>query len=347
MTDRRAASIRRPPPLRPGDRIALVATSWGAVHHLADRSERAVGALRALGYEPVMMPHASGGTDGTRDWVSATAADRLSDVHDAFADPTINGLLSVIGGDHCAQLLEGLDMDVVRANPKVFCGYSDTTCLLHGIHQATGLVTFYGPALVPEFGEPEGPDHEVVAHWQRVIGSSERLGLLPSVAWQSGESRVESDPEGRNMRRRKPEPRVSLRAGEASGPLLAACLPSMMHLAGTPWWPDVRGRILVVECPEEPYDVAWADANMTQLRNMGVFDEVAGLVIGRTDNWSAADVGLLHHVVLEPARGYSFPVLAGVEVSHSAPLLTIPIGVPGTMSGLDLSIDEPAVSAEP
>ena len=332
-----------PPPLRPGDRIAIVATSWGAIHHLPERSERALEALRNLGYDPVVMAHASGGTDGARPWVSASIEDRLDDLHAAFADPSIKGVLSAIGGDHCAQLLDGLDFGLVAKNPKVFCGYSDTTGLLSAIHSKTGLVTFYGPALVPEFGEPEGPEQETIAHWQAVTGSATAAGPLPPIDWQSGESRMESDPHGRNMRRRQPEPRVALRPGTAAGPLLGACLPSLLQLAGTEWWPELEGRILVVECPEEPYDPRWADIDLTHLRNIGVFDQIAGLVMGRTDNWSGSDVDLLHQLVVEATAGFDLPVLAGVEVSHSAPLLTIPNGVLGSINGTDLSIDEAAV----
>ncbi len=333
----------RPRKLMAGDRIALVATSWGAVHHLPERSERAIRALTVLGFEPVLMPNAATGSDGTRDWVSASVEDRVSDFHDAFSDPSIAAVLSVIGGDHCAQMLEQLDLDLIRSNPKIFCGYSDTTTLLHVIHTTTGLVTFYGPALVPEFGEPEGPDREVIDHWRSVICASTASGEVPSVPWQSGESRIDSDPKGRNMVRRAPEPRVSLRAGTASGPLLAACLPTMLRVAGTQWWPELRGRILVIECPEAPYDPAWADADLTQLRNLGVFDEIAGLAIGRSDNWPTSEVETLHALVEQATRGSTFPILAGVEVSHSAPLLTIPIGVQGTIDGRTLSIDEPAV----
>jgi muramoyltetrapeptide carboxypeptidase len=199
--------------------------------------------------------------------------------------------------------------------------------------------------LVPEFGEPEGPDHEVVEHWQKVTGVASAAGNLPAISWQSGESRMEADTEDRNMAHRAGEPRVSIRSGRAVGPLLAACLPSMLRLAGTKWWPELRGRILVIECPEEPYDLAWVDADLTHLRNIGVFDEIVGLAIGRTDNWTESDVETLHVLVDEATVGFSFPILAGVEVSHSAPLLTIPIGVQGTINGLNLSFDEPAVSA--
>ncbi len=334
----------RPPPLRRGDRIALVATSWGAVDALPERSARAVAALAAVGFEPVMMANAGGGGDGTRDWVSASIDDRLHDLHQAFADRSINGVLSVIGGDHSAQLLGRLDFDLIGSNAKVFCGYSDTTSLLHAIHAKTGMVTFYGPALVPEFGEPDGPDPEVIDHWRRVTGRPEPAGALPVIPWQSGESRMEADPQGRNMKRRRGEPRVVLRPGRASGPLLAGCLPSMLRSAGTEWWPALDGRILILECPEAPYTPDWADADLTQLANSGVFDQIAGLVIGRTDNWPGEQVELLHWLVCDATTGHDFPILAGVEVTHSAPLLTVPIGVRGTIDGLDLSIDEPAVA---
>jgi muramoyltetrapeptide carboxypeptidase LdcA involved in peptidoglycan recycling len=149
-----------------------------------------------LGFDPVLMPNSGGGADGARDWVSGTAVERLADLHGAFADPSIEAVLSVIGGAHSAEMLPGLNVDLVRSNPKVFCGYSDTTSLLHAIHVKTGLVTFYGPVLIPEFGEPEGPDREVVDHWRHVTGSSAAAGPLPSIPWQSGESRMSADPEG-------------------------------------------------------------------------------------------------------------------------------------------------------
>lgn len=253
------------------------------------------------------MPNSGGGGDGTRDWVSASATDRLADFHDAFADPSINAVLSVIGGDHCAQMIEDLDFDLVRSNPNVFCGYSDTTSLLHAIHTKTRLVTFYGPALIPEFGEPEGPDREVVEHWRRVTGSPTPAGRLPAIPWQSGESRMAADPEDRNMKRRRGESRVALRPGRATGQLVAACLPSMLRLAGNEWWPELRGRILVIECPEAPYNLAWADADLAQLRNIGVFDQIAGLVIGRTDNWTTDQVETLHALVRQATTGHPLP----------------------------------------
>lgn len=333
-----------PPRLPPGGNIAVVATSWGGVGELPARAARAFAALDRLGYRVTLMPHAGGTADGPRDWVSAGAVERLADLHAAFADPTVDLVLSAIGGNHSAHLLEGLDLDLIRSHPKPFCGYSDTTTLLQAIHARTGLVTFYGPALLPEFGEIGGPDTEVVEHFLRVVGSAEPAGPVPVVGWQATEDRAMTDSEDRGRERVTGEPRRLLRPGSGAGPLLAGCLPSMRNLIGTPWQPDFAGRVLVVETPEAPYDAAWADADLAHLRNAGALTGLAALVLGRTEGWTPAQVGALHACALDAARGYDYPVLAGVEVTHSAPLLTIPIGVPGRVDGLELVIEGAAVS---
>lgn len=332
-----------PPALPAGGHIAIVSTSWGGVGVLPARAARGIAALENLGYRVTVMPHAAGTGDGMRDWVSASAPERLADLHAAFADPTVDLVLSAIGGNHSAHLLEGLDLDLVRANPKPFCGYSDTTTLLQAIHARTGLVTFYGAALLPEFGEVGGPDHEVVEQFQRVVGRAGPAGAVPAVSWQAVEDRAVTDAAGRARERVAGEPRRVLREGSGSGPLLAGCLPCVRNLIGTPWEPEFAGRVVVLETPEAPYDAESTDADLAHLRNAGLLAAAAALVVGRTDGWPSAQVAALHACVLDATRGYSYPVLAGVEVSHAAPLLTVPIGVRGHVDGLDLVIDEAAV----
>lgn len=327
--------------------MAIVSTSWGGARLLPERFERGVAALKALGLTVRVMPNAQGTGWGLRDWVSGSPEQRLADLHEAFADPAVDAVLSAIGGEHSAQLLEGLDLDLVRANPKVFCGYSDTTTLLHALHARTGLVTFYGAALLPEFGEVGGPDPEVVEGFRRAAGVAEAAGAVPRVAWQATEPRQVSDREGRPRVRHPGEPRIALRPGRASGRLLPGCLPSLRALVGTPWQPEYTGRVLLVETPEAPYEPESADADLTHLRNAGLLRGLAALVVGRTDGWTAAEVSQLHECVLDAVRGYGYPVLAGVECGHSAPLLTLPVGVEATVDSEELVIDEPAVAWRP
>jgi len=240
--------------------------------------------------------------------------------------------------------LERIDFEIIRSNPKVFCGYSDTTTLLQAVHARTGLVTFYGPALLPEFGEIGGPDRQVVEHFQRVTGRAIPPGVLPRIPWQAVEDRAVTDAEGRPRAAREGEPRTALRAGRGSGRLQVGCLPTTRALIGTPWQPEYRGRVLVVEVPEDPYDVEQADTDLTHLRNAGLLAELAAFVIGRTPGWDEDRIAQLHTCVLDAVGGYDYPVLAGAECTHSSPLLTLPIGVLATVDDEDLVVEEAAVS---
>jgi muramoyltetrapeptide carboxypeptidase len=333
-----------PPPLRRGDAVAIVSPSWGGAGILGGRTERAIAALQAAGYSVRLGAHALGTGDGLRAWLSGSRAERLADLHAAFADPAVRGVIAAIGGDHSAQLLAELDLELVRRNPKVLCGYSDTTCLLHAVHAATGLVTFYGPAALPEFGEIGGPDREVVEQFARVTGDPQPAGPLPRVAWQASESRIESDAAGRSRAREAGEQRRALRPGAGSGPLLVGCLPSVRQLVGTRWQPEWRGSVLVLELPGEPYDPARADADLTHLRNAGLLAGLAALGVGRTDGWSRPQMRQLEDVLREAVRDYRYPVLTGLECSHAAPLLTLPIGVAARIDHEELVIEGAAVA---
>ena len=331
--------------LGPGARIAIIAPSWGGIGHLPDRTTRALNALRALGVDPVLMPHASAAADDLRPWVSAAAQQRATDLHAAFADPHVDAVLWAIGGDHSAQMLPYLDMDLIAASPKVLCGYSDATVLLHAIHRETGLVCFYGPAFLPQFGEIGGPDAEVVEQLCRMVMKGGIVpGDVPDFPWQADESREQSDAQGRPRQRHPAEPRRVLRAGKAVGPLMPACLPSLRHLLGTRWQPRLAGALLLLEAPGEGYDVRRADADMTHLANAGIFAEIAGLVLGRSEGWSDVDVDRFDRIAVEVTADTRIPVLAGIPCSHASPMLALPIGSVSELDGLRLRVLEPVVT---
>jgi muramoyltetrapeptide carboxypeptidase len=330
------------PALRPGDVIAVVSPAWGGVGELPAATGRGVAVLEGLGYKVRVMPHAAGRSQW--EWVSGSAEERAEDLLAAFADPEVRGIVCGIGGDHSAQLLPLLDMDLIAANPKVFCGYSDITSLHHGIHRATGLVTFYGPALIPQWGAVGGPFGYTVDHFQAVAGRAEAAGALPRADVEVHDGDFDAaEATGTPLRRSPSRPREVLRAGRGTGPLLAACLPSARHLLGTPWQPDYRGRVLVLETPEPPYDLAQADADLTHLRNAGGLDSLAALVLCRPYRFTAADTDRLHQLVLEHVAGHDYPVLARVEGGHTDPLPTFALGVRSTVDGDELLFEEPAV----
>ncbi|MEW2577310.1 S66 peptidase family protein [Streptomyces syringium] len=330
-----------PPALRPGDTIAVVSPACPAAASLTAEVERGLAALRGLGFRVTTMPHAL----GRRRWTSGTIEQRLHDLHAAFADPAVHGVLYTIGGDHSAQLLPGLDLDLVAANPKVLCGYSDATVLLSAVHARTGLVTFYGPALIPQFGELPAPYPETVRHFLRVTGTPAPAGPCPVIPYQVVDlDFARREREQRPRDRSAAPPRTVLVPGTAEGPVLAACLPSLRHLTGTPWQPDTRGRLLFLEPSEPPYSPATADADLWHLSNAGLLDEVAGVVFGRPLGWSEDDRQAFHEAALDCLARLGVPVLADLEFGHTNPILTLPNGVAARLSGTEVTLLGPAVA---
>lgn len=331
------------PALRPGDVVAVVAPSWCGPAQLPAAVRRGVACLEGLGYQVRLMPHAMG--RGRWEWVSGSAAERASDLMAAFADPAVRAVVCAIGGTHSAQLLPLLDLDLIAANPKIFCGYSDITSLHHAIHRVTGLVTFYGPALIPQWGAVGGPFDYTVSHFQDVVGRAEAAGGLPRADVEVHDGDFDAaEATGIPLRRTPSRPREVLRAGRGSGPLLAACLPSARRLLGTPWQPDYTGRVLVLETPEPPYGLADADADLTHLRLAGCLDRLSALVLCRPYRFDEATTDALHRLVLEHVAEYDHPVLARVEGGHTDPLPTFPIGVRSTVDDDELVIEQPAVT---
>src|SRR5437899_426237 len=111
----------KPPILRAGDTIAIVAPSWSGPARFPHRVERGVRFLKSLGYRVILAPHAA----GDRGHVSGTAEERAADLHWCFADPSVRAIVAAIGGDHSNQLLPLLDWDLIASNPTIVMGYSD------------------------------------------------------------------------------------------------------------------------------------------------------------------------------------------------------------------------------
>ena len=128
-------------------------------------------------------------------------------------------------------------------------------------------------------------------------------------------------------RRREPSPGWTwLKAGRAEGPLIGGCLESLQHLRGTPFWPDWSGAIFFFETSEEKPSPATVDAILMDYENMGVFECINAMLVGRPYGYSAEEQLALHDVLMERTRRYDFPIVADMDFGHTAPQFTLPIG---------------------
>ena len=304
----------------PGDTVAIVSPSAPAFGRFPHRGERGTAYLESLGLRVRPMRHAAS-VDG---WVSAPPEARAADLHEAFADPEVAVVLCAIGGNHSNQVLPHLDFDLIRANPKIFQGYSDMTVLHWAIGQETGLSTFYGPALVPELGEFP----EVLPLTDRFLRDAwfgaEPLRYEPASEWTDellDWNRQLDLTRPRALQRS--EGWLTIRGGVAEGPLLGGCLETICwHLEGSAYWPEFGGAILMLESSEEMPSPAHVDSYLTDLEQLGVLDSIAGLIYARPYGYSEAEREALWRVLDAHVR---CPTLADVDCGHADPMLTLPL----------------------
>lgn len=276
---------------------------------------------------------------------AGTAKQRADDINSMFADPSVRAIISTIGGMNSNQVLEWLDFDLIRENPKIFIGYSDITALLVGIHKRTGLSTFLGPAVLPQFGEAEL--HPYNRKWfERVLCNAEPPGELePSLLCIHEALRWGVDDDRPRRADAHAGPRV-LVPGSAKGPILAGNMGVILALAGTEWFPEFDDVILCIE-DDEVETPATIDRYMTQLRQIGVFDRIAGLVIGRFHpDVAFSDKDPLDRVVLEATRGCEIPIALDLDFGHSDPMFVLPQGVQARLElgeSVRFELTEPAV----
>ena len=338
MTDQQ---IIRPAPLQQGDTIRVISPSWFGGETFTPRAMRGVALLESLGFRVEIGEHAF----GNRGHVSGTVEERLHDLHDAFSNPRVKMVLATIGGTHAADLLPHIDFDLVRANPKIFMGFSDNTILHTAFRVEAGLATLYGPGLLTDWAEHPQMPQEALEAALHLMTSIEPLGELPQPTWWTDEFLDwESGEDTRRPRKRTSNDGWKwIRERNATGRTIGGCLETLQHLRGTRWWPDFTGTILCIEtseeCPgPESFDIMFGD-----YERMGVLDQIAGLLVARPYGFDSSQHERFIQYLSERAAPYSFPVVANMDFGHTTPMITMPLGVQVSIDGPSrrVTVDEP------
>ncbi len=319
----------KPGHLKKGDTIGILAPSSGLSAKAPHRLDSAISFLKGEGYTVKVLPTAR----ASLGYSSATAEKRADDINCAFADSNIKAILCTIGGNTANQTLKFLDFGLMRRNPKIFCGYSDISVLHYALRTHADIASFYGPCAVPQFGEYPKPMDYTVRYFLKAVSSTEPVGEAePSKSWTDDTPDWLKKEDLKGPRLLKSNKGYEwLREGSASGPLLGGCLPSILHLKGTEFWPSHKGAILFLDIPEshdfrkgEP--VSEAAALLTDLELYGTLQEIKGMVVGRPMKYSAAEDMALKEALLEATGRYDTPILYGADIGHTDPMLTLPIG---------------------
>jgi muramoyltetrapeptide carboxypeptidase len=279
---------RKPLPLSPGDRVALVAPS-GACDW--ERLARGTDLLTSWGLsvDAVTRPAAFR-------YFAAADAERAAQLRAAFQDPGVRAVLSVRGGYGAARLHGHVDMEALARDPKIFVGYSDVTLLLNRLVQEAGVVAYHGPMVavdLPRFSD--------------AAAERFRRFLFGEDGWWDGAARE------------------VWREGAAEGPLVGGCLSVLVTTLGTPYEIDTDGAVLFLEdVAEKPYRI---DRMLNHLRHAGKLARVRGVVFGAMLDCDGGEGSrILREIVLDALSDVDVPVLCGIDAGHGTDNVVLPFG---------------------
>ncbi|MCJ1445483.1 MAG: hypothetical protein MMC23_005988 [Stictis urceolatum] len=331
-----------PKALEPGATVAFISPSARLNDDYPAAMSRATSVFTNQGYKVRTL--------FTKDTsIQASITNRLSELRTAFIDPSISAIICTVGGTTFTELLPALIADTelhstIRADPKIVVGFSDITGLHWFLHALTGLRTFYGPGPLSELGEASSVDDEgaplafCVRNLFRAIAEHEPVGDIPrSRTYAPRLAPFVQDPDSTEPAKLAETPGwVWIRGGKARGRLFGGCLTVVVRLGGVRGIvPDWRGRIVFFETATGEDDDSGnplhrVQAAVADLIAQGVFEEAAGLVVGRPFGYDSVEmreeyVGVIKGLLCEGRLAEkNFPILFGVDFGHTTPMVTLP-----------------------
>jgi muramoyltetrapeptide carboxypeptidase len=298
-----ADAPRKPARLRQGDTVGIVApaSSW------ENRSEllRGIAGLEAWGLNVKLGAH----VNDRHGYMAGRDEDRAADLHAILADPDVKAVVCLQGGYGTPRLIPLLDEGIFAGNPKAICGYSDLTTLHLAASTWGNVMSFYsngasgvGSAEVTEFSK---------SSLHRALFSDEPFGAIGP------------NPDDPYVR--------GVVGGRATGRLAGGCAGLISSAVGTRLQADYRGRIVVLE--EIEMEGYWLDGYLTHLRNAGLFDGAAGIVVGDLKTkWSGGIAELSTEDIVEEVLGpLGLPLVFGLPVGHNKHHATVPFGALATL----------------
>jgi muramoyltetrapeptide carboxypeptidase len=289
----------KPPALRPGDKVGIVAPASNVKR---DFVEAGCAGMRRAGYEPFYFESIF-----EQDLYFAGSVERRArELEDMFARDDIRAIVCARGGYGSNYLLpafdpKALDLKRIATHPKIFVGYSDQTTLLTTFSDSANFITFHGPMVAKDFAVDNGVD---LPSWQNALSGVEE--------WEISEGSGA-----------KP-----LRGGNAEGNLYGGCLSILVAALGTPYDIQTAGTILFLEdVAAKPYQI---DRMLMQLKLAGKFKDVRGIIFGEMIDCrqSPGQDYTLEEVVLRVVGDLGVPVAFGLRSGHvSRANITLPLGV--------------------
>lgn len=321
----------KPKMLRKGDKIAIVSLSWGGlgdknlIHKYYIAKERLE---NDFGLEVITMPNALKGTK----YIYNHPEKRAEDLMNAFKDESIRGIFCAIGGDDTIRLLPYIDYEIIKNNPKIFMGYSDTT-VNHFMMNKAGLVSFYGPSIMAEFGEyVKMFDYTKEAVKNILFNECKNYEIKSSEIWSS--DYLDWDEKNINISKKFIKElhgyEILQGSGVITGKILGGCIDVFPMIIGTEIWPtkeEWQDKILLIETSEDRPNPIYITYYLRNLGALGIFDEIKGIIVGKPQaEQYYEEYKEVYKKVLKEFNKETLPVLYNANIGHSEPIGIFPLG---------------------
>ncbi|NJQ21768.1 LD-carboxypeptidase [Enterobacter pseudoroggenkampii] len=311
------------PPLAVGDTIGFFSSSAPVTVTAPNRFSRAKHFLQEKGFK-LKAGKLTGKSDYYR---SGTIQERVQEFNELIYDSKVRCIMSTIGGDNSNSLLPFIDYDALVADPKIIIGYSDTTALLAGIYAKTGLITFYGPALVPSFGEFPPLVNSTYKYFIEVLTRQQTSSYTYRLPDKWTDERLNWD-EKKPVRPKKlyDNNYKFYGKGRVKGRVIGGNLNTLTGIWGSEWMPKIRcGDILFIE--DSLKDIATVERLFSMLSLNGIFDKVSAILLGKHELFDNAGSGRKpYDVLIEVIGKRQLPIVDGFDCCHTHPMLTLPLG---------------------
>lgn len=308
-----------PAKLKSGDEVRVIAPSRSMAILGEDCKSLATRRLEELGLKVTFGKHVM---EADPDYLAASVEARVEDLNEAFKDKNVKAILTVIGGFNSNSILDYIDYEAIKENPKIFCGFSDITALSNAIHAKTGLVTYSGPHY-SSFGMLKGFEY-TLEYFKKMFFQEEEFEIKASENWSDDAWFIDQE----NRKFEKHEGMFIINEGEAEGNIVGGNLCTLNLLQGTQYMPNIENKILFLEDDNLSGDVFLMefDRNLQSLMHMPEFKTVKGIVLGRAEVASCMTVEKWTKLIKNKPELAHIPVIGNANFGHTTPIMTFPVG---------------------
>lgn len=323
----------KPEGLKKGDKVAIVSLSSGILGEPFIKHEYELGKKRLeeeFGLEVVTMENALKGLE----FVKSHPELRAKDLMDAFKDESIKAIICAIGGNDTYKLLPYIDYDIIKNNPKIFMGFSDTTTN-HFMMYKAGVTSFYGPCIMCDFAEFVSMLDYTKDNIEKLLFNiNETFEIKHSNYWymERDDFSIEKINDARQPIEDEKGYEILQGKGIVTGKLLGGCidtLPRCIENEIMPPLEDWEGALLFLETSEEKPNPEKVEEILMQLYDFGILKVINGILVGKPQDEKFYEEykEVYKKVIGEKAKRPNLPIIYNVNFGHSYPRCILPYGI--------------------